>query len=427
VAIFASLFAVAGRFLGRFLTMALGWATILLFGRVPESKQVLLSFVSFASLGWIVVLLGVLIPDFGALLLTARTLPSFIEPYASLLMLVAALVIPLLVGAGTYLILDAADRPKGPAGIAKQVLRGFPYAAVLALTLAFLAVVAPLRKLRTMVKRWEDAHIPVVVKPGGYERVARDLEQALDGAGLGIDRRGAPRILEVPSKLLAAVAGPGVRRLVPDRLIVLGNRDLEVFIYPSDISVAGRKEQMSRARAAVASRLTFTEAYLTSSEDAQRIEDRLAAIVHAVPAVARTAHALASETATGDDAPPAGATEVSEVTKADPERLTKAVRDLADIDTDLARLVVAYDEWEVLYRLRLQVERDVLAARDLAIGESAHTAVQGLTATDTPTDDGGARLGGVSAILARHLGALRTRVGSALAGARTRLRREHGR
>ena len=32
------------------------------------------------------------------------------------------------------------------------------------------------------------------------------------------------------------------------------------------------------------------------------------------------------------------------------------------IDARLARLVVPYDEWEVLYRQRLQIERDLLRA-----------------------------------------------------------------
>ncbi|MBA3778099.1 MAG: hypothetical protein H0X16_02105 [Chloroflexi bacterium] len=103
----------------------------------------------------------------------------------------------------------------------KQVLRGYPYAAVLAFRLLFMAVIAPLRKVRSIAKRWADAHIGVVIKPGGYERVAADLEHALDQAGLGISRRRAPRVLEAPAKLLGAVAGPGVERLVPDHLLAL--------------------------------------------------------------------------------------------------------------------------------------------------------------------------------------------------------------
>ena len=46
------LLAFAGRFIGKLLNMAFGWASTLLFGRVPQSKQLLLSGISLAALAW---------------------------------------------------------------------------------------------------------------------------------------------------------------------------------------------------------------------------------------------------------------------------------------------------------------------------------------------------------------------------------------
>src|SRR4029079_16647788 len=109
---------------------------------------------------------------------------------------------------------------------------------------------------RSLYKRWTDAHIPIVVRPGGYEVMVHDLEEALDQAGLAVDRRPAPRVLSVPAHLVAAVAGGGVRALVPDRLTMLASPALEVGLYPSDISISGNKRELARARAAIASRLT---------------------------------------------------------------------------------------------------------------------------------------------------------------------------
>src|SRR6185503_10734956 len=43
-------------------------------------------------------------------------------------------------------------------------------------------------------------------------------------------------------------------------------------------------------------------------------------------------------------------------------------RELADLDAVLAELDVPYDEWEVLYRMRLQVERDLRAGKP--VGEA---------------------------------------------------------
>jgi hypothetical protein len=189
-------------------------------------------------------------------------------------------------------------------------------------------VVAPSFKVRTIVKRWEDAHIPIIVKPGGYEQVAGELEQAIDAAGLDLQRVRAPRVLEAPSRLLALVGGESVRRLVPDQLVMLKAKSLEVTIHPSDVAVVGAKEAVARARAAVADRLTKTEAYLTAAEEAQKIEDELRQL----------------RTIDVDDADARAAVR----------------RRLEDVDARLASLVVPYEEWEVLYRQRLQVERDLL-------------------------------------------------------------------
>jgi hypothetical protein len=216
-------------------------------------------------------------------------------------------------------LLDPADRPSGLLGRVRAVLRGYPYAAVLALVLLTMLVVAPVRKVRSLLKGWSDEHIPVMVQPGGYDRVATDVERALDSAGLEIARGRAPRVLELPSRLLAAVGGSSVRRLVPDRLFVLKNARLEVTLHPSDIAISGKREDVARARAAIATRVTFTAAYMTSAEESQQVEDVLLAIA--------------------EGRAPAGA--------------------MAAVDDRLARLTIPHDEWEVLYRQRLQVERDM--------------------------------------------------------------------
>jgi hypothetical protein len=327
MALIAPLLAFVGRFIGKVVQTVFGWATILLFGRVPESKQLLLSGVALGSILWVAVLIGVIVPDLGAFLVTAVPAPDFVsDTWIRIAMLVAALVLPLLIGLAGLFLIEPQDRPHGVQRIV-QVLRGYPYAAVLALVLLFLAVIAPIRKLRSILKRWDDAHIPVVVKPGGYERVGDDLERALDGADLPTERTKAPVVLEMPSKLLALVGGSSVRRLVPDRLLVLKSTGLEVTIYPSDIHMTGAKAQVARSRAALASAMTFTDAYQTTAKEAQEVEDVLRRVA---------------------DAAPSGAL---------------AHRALRDIDVRLARLVVPYEDWDVLYRQRLQVE---LALRDSA-------------------------------------------------------------
>ena len=326
MALFAPLLAFIGRQVGRIVQMAFGWATILLFGRVPQRKQLLLAGVALGSILWVVALVGVLFPDAGAWLIAFVPASEVIgDTWIRLAMLALAIVLPLGVGAGGLFLMDAADRPSGIGGRAVQVLRGYPYAAVLSLIIGFLLIVAPVFKVRSILKRWEDAHIPIVTKPDGYNQVATELEAAIDSAGLDLHRARAPRVLEAPSKLLATVGGESVRRLVPDEIVMLKAPALEVTIHPSDVAVVGSREAVARARSAVADRLTKTEAYMTTSEEAQEVEDVIRALRN-------------------------------------PSDRQEALAALDDIEARLARLIVPYEEWEVLYRQRLQVERDLLRA-----------------------------------------------------------------
>ena len=319
MAILAPLFAFLGRFVGKVLNMAFSWASTLLFGRVPQSKQLLLSGISLAAILWVATLIGVVLPDIGTWLLAFVPRPEWIqEGWLRLAMLVLALILPLVIGLASLVMLEPGDRPHG-IGRVWAILRGYPYAAVLALVLLTLIVIAPVRKVRSIFKGWTDEHIPVVVRPGGYERVTTDVERALDAAGLEIERGRAPVVLELPSRLLAMVGGASVRRLVPDRLFVLKNPRLEVTLHPSDIAISGKREDVARARAAVATRVTFTAAYMTSAEESQQVEDVLLAIA--------------------EGRAPGGA--------------------MAAVDDRLAHLTIPHDEWEVLYRQRLQVERYV--------------------------------------------------------------------
>jgi hypothetical protein len=325
MAILAAVFGVLGRFVGKLLTAALGWASTLLFGRVPQDMQIVLVLITFGSIAWVAMLAGVLVPSVGVFLLAALPVPSFVDKeWVRLAMLIGAIVTPLLIGGATIFIPPKAERPRGIEAT-KAALRGYPLAFILAFVLVFLAVIGIVRKVRAAAKRWADAHVPVVVRPGGYERMVADLEAALDDAGLDVDHGDAPTILSVPGRLIGSIAGPGVKALVPDKLVQLTNRNLEIQLYPSDIAIAGQEILVTRARAALASRLASTAAFLTTSAEAQAIEARLERLARS-----------------GEGGP-------------------RAAAELASIDHDLATVNVPYEEWETLYRIRLQVERDLLA------------------------------------------------------------------
>jgi hypothetical protein len=337
MAFLAAVFGFVGRFAGRVLTTTLGWASTLLFGRVPQQRQIVLAFVTFGSVVWAALVIGVVLPEIGAFLVAAVPAPDVVDRgWIRLAMLIGAILVPALVGVATLFVLDPADRPRGRAML-EQVVRGYPLCAALAATLVILALVGIVRFVHHRAIKWTDAHVPIVVRPGGYDRVVADLERALDDAGLAVDRRPAPMPLALPGRMLGRIAGPGIRSLVPDSLVELVGHDLEVGLYPSDISIAGKKTLVARARAAIATRLTATAAWMTTSAEAQAVEGKLEQLI-----APSTAGAMPGTH------PP------------DPRTVAST---LEAVDAELAILTVPHDEWEILYRQRLQVERDILAGR----------------------------------------------------------------
>jgi hypothetical protein len=310
--------------------------------------------IALGSLLWVLTLVGVILPDVGTFLLAFIPVPDFIdEGVVRLVMLGAAALIPLLIGIAAVAIADPATRPRR-LGLVGGVLRGYPFTVVLALTIVILAAVSLVRKVRSLASRWEDAHIPLVIKPGGYDAVLEDIERVLDRSGLVVRPGPAPAVLSIPPRLLDAVAGKALGGLVPDRLMLLHGTELEVLVYPSDVAISGTRSSVARARAAIADQLTHSPAYLTVSAEAERIEDDLQALAH------------------GGDGTPA-------------DRYPQVRGRLREIDVRLARLTVPFDEWETVYRERLQVERDALV-RELDHGSSDARSVGGSSNRPNPIE-----------------------------------------
>ena len=86
---------------------------------------------------------------------------------------------PGVIGALTLALLDPATACARSASL-EAVARGYPLTVLLAVLLVFLAGLAIWRKAQSLARRWTDAHVPLVVKPGAYDEVAADLDRALE-------------------------------------------------------------------------------------------------------------------------------------------------------------------------------------------------------------------------------------------------------
>ena len=330
MALLQALLAALTRSAGKLLNTAFSWATVLLFGRVSESRQIYVSAIAFGSAIWLVVLLGVAFPSLGAVLLSFVTLPDWVDKtWVRLAMLAAVVILPAVVGVMSILMLDKERRPRGTAQTIATILKGYPYTIGLAMTLAMMTVFAPIIKVQALRRRWTSEHVPVIVKPRDYAGIVDAIQQALAEGGIETERRRASFMLRVPTKILTLFARGALSDLVADQMAKLCSEAVEIVLHPSDLIINGRKGTAARTRAIIAERLVFTPAYLTWDKEANQIEDRCRAVWDA-----RHTHPAQWL----DD-------------------------DVRAIGADLRRLELPYEEWDVLFRELLLLERELTRMR----------------------------------------------------------------
>lgn len=322
MAILAGLLSLATRFVGRLLSAALGWAGTLLFGRLPKQRELLMAMTSLFALGWVAAVVGIAWPNVGAMLLAFVPLSSQVPMWlARLLMLVIALLLPLVVGGALAFGMERDGGRRSPGAWALAVARGYLVTPALAGTLAWLAVYASYRRILLAVRRWTELHVPLEIPNGDYDTVAREVGGSLEENGIVAQSGVAPPALAIPARLLARAAGRS--DLGPDRIAVFRAAEVEVTVHPFDLAIAGTALMAARARAAAALRLVGSPAHFTMEPRGQALEDVLERVLTDRPGPAARAAAFAA---------------------AD-RRLSTEAFDAAD--------------WDILARVRYQVEHDV--------------------------------------------------------------------
>ncbi|HJP88657.1 MAG TPA: hypothetical protein VJ850_06465 [Candidatus Limnocylindrales bacterium] len=313
-------------------SFALGWATALYFGQVPGSQGRILAVVSLVAAGWVIVIIGFAIPIFtGALLEAAGVIERNFDVEAiHYLALVGAIVLAPPAVAGGLVIGEFRDERT-----VSEWLRLIPvsYPATFLLGLAVLEMVAFTPFL--LVQRWRQkrtlVQVPLVMKEGTDDD---DLVEAVRAAlaSIGIEDVSVTEATG-PKAWPMRTVGFAARHLLgavvrgdPMRLKADG---LEIFAYATNVAVLGPTEDAHRVRAAVERELAFRDAYLTWSDDSQQIEDELTE---------------ARKSANGD--------------------FDGLRRKLDEVQERMDSASLNSEEWNVLYRLRLQVEQAAARRRD---------------------------------------------------------------
>lgn len=324
--------------LGRVLNMVFSWATVMLFGRVPQERQIFLSVVAFGSIVWLIAALGIAFPSAATIMLAFVPVPKWVEEgWIRIAMLAAALLVPPLVGESAIRAVNPDRQPRGMKRIAGALVLGYRFTLGIAVALVALMAVAPILWTRNFRRGWITRHVPVIVHRRDYAAVLDHIQSALNSEGVPVRRGEIGGLLRVPTAVLAVAAAGRIQALDAETAR-LSSRRLEILLYPFDLVISGERAQVSRAQAIAAERLPRTKAYLTWSEQGNMLEDRLNRLW------TRVAGDLHGGVPGGPEAAGSG----------------EAMAELERIGKEIRSACLTYEEWEVLFREALMVERDVL-------------------------------------------------------------------
>ncbi|MGH2384034.1 MAG: hypothetical protein ACRDGB_03140 [Candidatus Limnocylindria bacterium] len=308
-------------------SFALGWATAIYFGQVPGKQGRILSVVSLLAAGWVIVIVGFAVPIFGGAVLEATGVigENFDVEAIHYLGLVAAIVLTPPFIAATTVWAEFHEEHSIEAWL-RMIPVSYPATAMLGASVLQMVAFTPILLFQRWQKKRKLVQVPLVMRDGTDDD---DLLNAVRGAlaAIGIDdvsiaEATGPR--SWPLRTVGFASRHLLGAVVRGEPMRLRATDVDILAYATNVSIQGPKEDAYRIRAAMERELAFRNTYLTWNEESQGFEDELQRL---------------HESANGD----------VEALRARLDDVQERI-DVASLNTE---------EWNVLYRLRLQLEHDV--------------------------------------------------------------------
>jgi hypothetical protein len=311
--------------LSRSASFALGWATALYFGQIPGRQGRLLAVMSLLAAGWVILVGGFAVPLLiGAGLDAAGIIERNFEvtPLVVAGLLAGIVLVPPIIAA-TAVWAELPDRRSVDAWVR---LLPHSYLATGSLGLAVLEMMAFTPFL--LIQRWRRKRIllqlPLVMRersaPGDLVDALRQALSTIGVTDLEVTEATGPR--SWPMRTVAYATEHLLGAVVRGEPVQIRADGLEILAYTTNVAILGPKADAQRTRAALQRELAFHHAYQTWSEDARHFEDELMGVQHRVDEL--------------DEKGMAGA--------------------LGELQEQIDRASLNTEEWNILYRLRLQLE-----------------------------------------------------------------------
>jgi hypothetical protein len=316
---------IAWQAISRSASFALGWATAIYFGQVPGKQGRMLSVISLLSAGWVALLLGFALPILaGAGLEAAGVIgENFDVEFIHYAGLAAGVVLGPPIVAALAVWADLLDERTVGAWL-KVVPVSYPATFMLGISVLLMVLFTPVLLFLRWRRKRKLVDVALVMREGTDDDDLRDaLTRALASIGIrdvAVSESKGPK--SWPMRTLGFAAEHLLGAVVRGDPLLLEAGELEIQAYATNVSILGPKEDAYRVRAAIERELAFSDAYLTWGDESQEFEDALLKI---------------HREADGD----------LDGLRGRLDRLQKKM-DVASLNSE---------EWNVLYRLRLQVEQ----------------------------------------------------------------------
>ena len=335
MAIVQAVFAFISRSLGRIFSALFDWAVVALFGRVGGARKTALSVLMAAAAAWPLLLLGIVAPQVATFVLAFVPLAGSVSTNVARLIWVAlALLVPLGIGVAVWM---QADPEKRSASVVRSILRGFPITLGLAGAFAVLLVTVPVLRIASGLRGRRDVHMPLVTTQESYSLAARLVVGTLRRHGFDIKPEPPPWWMALPSRILLRLGRGAFEGFVLEKTAYFRGASLEAALYPNALLLRGTETDTARAQALVVEAVTgHPDMFQTFSPGAQDLERQIQRVWTALRRHPE-AHAQAAP----------------------------LLSRLDDIAAQMARAPLPFEEWQVLYRQVLQLERALRGERQV--------------------------------------------------------------